>query len=171
MLNDAENVVADAFEELVATEQAATDELCEKIASLVEEHPIETRLILPHLDRLSFDDLQYVVDKLDSYRVEVQATLERKREERLTDLQERIRMHEESARRSKEELAKLVPTPTKAKMENPSTPKYRDPTKPENTWAGRGKKPTWLNEKLEAGAKLEDFLIDKPGPVPDDTGF
>jgi DNA-binding protein H-NS len=34
--------------------------------------------------------------------------------------------------------------------------KYRDGT---NTWAGRGKRPRWLQEKLAEGAKLEDFLV------------
>jgi DNA-binding protein H-NS len=37
--------------------------------------------------------------------------------------------------------------------------KYRD--KEGNTWAGRGAQPLWLREKLKAGAKLEDFAVDK----------
>ena len=145
--------------------------LCAAIDSLAGgDPPIETRLILPHLDRLTFDDLQYVARKIDTYRDAVQSMLEQKREERLKELQERIE-------RDRAELAALspVPVPTaKSKLENPSTPKYRDPAKPENTWAGRGKQPMWLKEKLESGAKLEDFLIDKPvvsDQVPEDTGF
>jgi DNA-binding protein H-NS len=37
--------------------------------------------------------------------------------------------------------------------------KYRD--RSGNTWAGRGAQPVWLREKLKAGAKLEDFAVDK----------
>jgi DNA-binding protein H-NS len=37
-----------------------------------------------------------------------------------------------------------------------ATVKYRDG---DNTWAGRGKRPAWLNERLASGAKLEDFLV------------
>jgi DNA-binding protein H-NS len=37
--------------------------------------------------------------------------------------------------------------------------KYRD--KAGNTWAGRGARPVWLREKLKAGAKLEDFALEK----------
>jgi DNA-binding protein H-NS len=37
--------------------------------------------------------------------------------------------------------------------------KYRD--KSGNTWAGRGAQPIWLREKLKAGAKLEDFAVQK----------
>jgi len=148
-------------------EQELGDEIDTLLEDDEEPKPIETRLRLPRLDRLTFDDLQYIVGKLDTYRTEVQETLEQKREERLQELQERIAL-------DNAELAALSPVPVsavKAKMENPSTPKYRDPAKPENTWAGRGKQPMWLKEKLEAGAKLEDFLIDKSESVPADTGF
>jgi len=37
--------------------------------------------------------------------------------------------------------------------------KYRD--KDGNTWAGRGALPVWLREKIKAGAKLEDFAVQK----------
>src|SRR5512132_3215308 len=37
--------------------------------------------------------------------------------------------------------------------------KYRD--RSGNTWAGRGVQPVWLREKLKAGAKLEDFAVQK----------
>jgi DNA-binding protein H-NS len=37
--------------------------------------------------------------------------------------------------------------------------KYRD--KEGHTWAGRGVRPVWLREKLKAGAKLEDFAVQK----------
>ena len=37
--------------------------------------------------------------------------------------------------------------------------KYRD--KEGNAWAGRGAQPRWLREKLKAGAKLEDFAVQK----------
>jgi DNA-binding protein H-NS len=159
-----EKVIDSAIREVA---QELGDEIDTLFESDEEPAPIETRLRLPRLDRLTFDDLQYIVGKLDTYRTEVQETLEQKREERLKELQERIA-------RDNAELAALSPVPVsavKANMENPSTPKYRDPAKPENTWAGRGKQPMWLKEKLEAGAKLEDFLIDKSESVPEDTGF
>jgi DNA-binding protein H-NS len=37
--------------------------------------------------------------------------------------------------------------------------KYRD--KEGNTWAGRGAHPVWLREKIKAGAKLDDFAVQK----------
>ena len=127
---------------------------------------IESRMILPELENLSFSDLRNIAEEIDEYSREVQAMLEQKREERLAELKARIAADQA-------ELAALEPQPVK--MANPSTPKYRDPEKPENTWAGRGKQPGWLKEKIEAGASLDDFLIDKPAPAadrgPDDPGF
>ena len=37
--------------------------------------------------------------------------------------------------------------------------KYRD--KSGNTWAGRGAQPRWLTAAIKAGAKRDDFLVDK----------
>jgi DNA-binding protein H-NS len=37
--------------------------------------------------------------------------------------------------------------------------KYVNPDEPSETWTGRGRKPRWLNAKLQEGAKLEKFII------------
>jgi DNA-binding protein H-NS len=39
-------------------------------------------------------------------------------------------------------------------------PKYRNPKRPSETWAGRGKQPRWLTAQLRSGKKLDDFRID-----------
>jgi DNA-binding protein H-NS len=38
-------------------------------------------------------------------------------------------------------------------------PKYRNPAKPAETWAGRGKQPRWVTAQLRSGKKLDDFRI------------
>lgn len=38
-------------------------------------------------------------------------------------------------------------------------PRFRDPANEFNTWAGKGRKPKWLTDRLTAGEKLEDFAI------------
>jgi DNA-binding protein H-NS len=38
-------------------------------------------------------------------------------------------------------------------------PKYRNPKDPQETWAGRGKRPRWMRAQLRLGKKLDDFLI------------
>src|SRR5262245_945399 len=40
--------------------------------------------------------------------------------------------------------------------------KHRD--RSGNTWAGRGAQPVWLREQLRAGARLEDFAVDRSVP-------
>lgn len=55
------------------------------------------------------------------------------------------------------ELAQLA-TPAK-KSAGPAKAKYRDSDNPQNTWAGRGRKPRWLVAALENGRNLEDFAI------------
>lgn len=126
--------------------------------------PIERRLILPTLEGMSFGYLRYIADSIAEYAGEVQKMLEQKREERIAEL--KARMAEDQAA-----LSELQPQP--AKMVNPSKPKYRDPANPECTWAGKGKQPGWLKDKIEAGASLDDFLIDKPTAPSssDDQGF
>ena len=38
-------------------------------------------------------------------------------------------------------------------------PKYRNPSHPTETWAGRGKQPRWLTAQLSSGKKLDDFRM------------
>jgi DNA-binding protein H-NS len=40
-------------------------------------------------------------------------------------------------------------------------PKYRNPTNPAETWAGRGKQPRWLRTQLRSGKVLDDFRIER----------
>jgi len=41
-----------------------------------------------------------------------------------------------------------------------AVPKYRNPNRPSETWAGRGKQPRWLTAQLRFGKKLDDFRIE-----------
>ena len=40
-----------------------------------------------------------------------------------------------------------------------SVAKYANPANRAETWAGRGRKPIWLTDKLKKGAKIENFAI------------
>jgi DNA-binding protein H-NS len=41
----------------------------------------------------------------------------------------------------------------------PVLPKYKNPKNPMEIWSSRGKQPLWVREELEAGEKLDQFLI------------
>ncbi|SNT70493.1 H-NS histone family protein [Psychrobacter sp. LV10R520-6] len=45
------------------------------------------------------------------------------------------------------------------KLEKKRSIKYRNTDNNEETWTGRGRKPTWLVEALAAGRNIEDFAI------------
>ena len=40
-------------------------------------------------------------------------------------------------------------------------PKYRNPENPMEIWSGRGRQPRWLGPQIQAGRRLDDFLIDR----------
>lgn len=47
----------------------------------------------------------------------------------------------------------------KTKTKTAVAPKYVDPSNPDNTWSGRGRKPKWLVAALESDRSLEDFAL------------
>ncbi len=58
----------------------------------------------------------------------------------------------------------VVPPALKARLRRDDKrrhvePKYANPKRPDQTWAGRGHRARWLEEKIRAGAALEDFRI------------
>ena len=55
-------------------------------------------------------------------------------------------------------LAELVGSDAKPKRA-PVAPKYRHPENPALTWSGRGRKPQWFMDALEAGKTPEDMAI------------
>jgi len=44
------------------------------------------------------------------------------------------------------------------------SPKYRNPDNPEETWAGRGRKPKRVADRLASGSSLDDLLINREAP-------
>ena len=57
-------------------------------------------------------------------------------------------------------LGLLSATRTTARRPYPPVlPKFRNPGRPSETWAGRGKRPRWLMAQLRSGKRLDDFRI------------
>jgi DNA-binding protein H-NS len=44
-------------------------------------------------------------------------------------------------------------------------PKFQNPERPTETWAGRGKKPHWVSELLEAGKTIDELRIEHMSEV------
>ncbi len=50
-------------------------------------------------------------------------------------------------------------TGSKASKKTKVKPKYANPSDPEQTWTGRGRKPKWVEAALLAGTDINDLLI------------
>ena len=71
---------------------------------------------------------------------------------------ERLEQHLRELGLSEADASKM---PAKPRRRYPKVhPKYRNPERPTETWAGRGKQPRWLNAQLKSGKKLDDFKIE-----------
>ena len=72
------------------------------------------------------------------------------------------KMSEEKARLEKR-LGQLTSAASSSKTTRrpypPVLPKFRNPLRPLETWAGRGKQPRWLLAQLQDGNQMEDFRI------------
>jgi DNA-binding protein H-NS len=108
------------------------------------------------------------VDELAAHIREAEGILEKKREDARRAFVEEIRQKAEALGFNLDTLlsgaATKKPASRASKSDKPaehrSVPvKYRDPQNPESTWTGRGMKPRWIRDKLEAGAKIEEFLV------------
>lgn len=108
------------------------------------------------LGRLSVDDLSALYD-------EVARVLAEKIEQERSKLEDQLAKIRPSGYAS---ASKVVPKGTRKVARRPYPPvrpKFRNPSNPSETWAGRGKQPRWLVSQLKAGKKIEDFLIARKG--------
>ena len=94
------------------------------------------------------------VDQLWSLHETITSVLARKMSAEKERLEQRLRELKSSGSNSSE-------MPVKPRRPYPKVhPKYRNPDRPSETWAGRGKPPRWLNAQLRSGKKLDDFKIE-----------
>lgn len=79
---------------------------------------------------------------------------DRKKKEALSEL-------EDKARSMGYSLAELLEGAEvkAARKRSPSQPKYANPLNGDETWTGRGRKPTWFLEAVASGKQPEDMAI------------
>lgn len=101
---------------------------------------------------LSYNELQ----KLEK---QVRDAIQARYEQEKDDLKRQVRdLVKQKAGVSVEELFGFGKSSSGAKR-GKAAPKYRDPANASNTWSGRGRMPTWLQTKVDAGANKDSFLI------------
>jgi DNA-binding protein H-NS len=95
------------------------------------------------------------VDELKAVITNAEAELNRRKQTLRQEAVEKIKAIAEEAGLNLADVAKGA-----RKSRSPVPAKYRNPDNVEQTWSGRGKKPRWLVEALDAGGKLVDFTIE-----------
>lgn len=106
------------------------------------------------LNHLSIRELEVLIES-------AKALIETKRAEARVNAKAEIEKIAADAGVSVEELLGLGTGKTKKAggVKKPVADKYRNPKDHTQTWSGRGKRPRWLQEILDKGGKLENFLI------------
>ncbi|WP_201550107.1 H-NS histone family protein [Psychrobacter fjordensis] len=94
------------------------------------------------------------VDELRAITENAQQLIAKKQHQRLYDAYVKFEEIAEESNASIEEILKAGET-----LEKKRSIKYRNTDNNEETWTGRGRKPTWLVEALAAGRDIEDFAI------------
>jgi DNA-binding protein H-NS len=101
------------------------------------------------LNNLSLQELKTLQGDVD---VAIRNFEKRKKAEALAEVE---RVAKENGFSLKELLGEGKPAPRKSKV----APKYANPSNPEQTWSGRGRKPAWVNALEAAGHSLDDAKI------------
>lgn len=115
---------------------------------------------LTNLPMLASDQIRaYIVD-VDAALSSLRKELESRKDKEIASLRENIAKQAAELGIDPHELIASPDPITPAKQRRaPGIPKYRNPGDPGQTWTGRGKRPTWLVQLVEAGTPLESLLI------------
>jgi DNA-binding protein H-NS len=99
------------------------------------------------------------LDELWDLHQSVKSLLASRLETQKRELEDRLRQlgADAAANRLKEPSRHRYP---------PVRPKFRNPAEPHQTWSGRGKRPHWVTELLDAGRSIQDFQISNTTPSP-----
>lgn len=117
-----------------------------------------------NLDELSVDELEKLIKqaekKLEKKRMDAVKTAQAEIEKIAKDLGVSVDdLLQEKKARGKKATARKATRKKKAAVRKPAKIKYRNPADSSQTWTGRGKRPVWLRDALDKGAKLEDFEV------------
>ncbi|WP_350559875.1 H-NS histone family protein [Psychrobacter sp. CAL346-MNA-CIBAN-0220] len=99
------------------------------------------------LDSLNVDELRAITEN-------AQQLIAKKQHQRLYDAYTQFEKIAADSSSTIDEILKAG-----EKLEKKRSIKYRNTDNNEETWTGRGRKPTWLVDALASGKDLEDFAV------------
>jgi DNA-binding protein H-NS len=105
---------------------------------------------MPTMDKRTLTEM--APDELWALHQSVIAILASRLETQKSELEDRLR------RLRADEVPTLADEPLRRR--HPAVPpKFRNPAAPHQTWSGRGKRPHWVTDLLNAGMSTRDFQI------------
>ena len=107
---------------------------------------------MPNVNNVNIDTLS--VEQLEELTKDAQAKIKQKQAQGLKDAYLQFKQIAKENGTTIEEILKVG-----KKAHKEASIAYRDPQNPKNVWAGRGRKPGWLEEALSQGRKLEDYAV------------
>jgi DNA-binding protein H-NS len=113
------------------------------------------------IDKIKWEDLSE--DELNLIVEKARQALDQIKKHRFEEVQDQIRQLANSVGMSPEEVVMQMQRSGGRRSDrsgignSEKNVRYRNPENPTQTWTGRGKRPNWLLEKLNAGANLDDF--------------
>lgn len=96
------------------------------------------------------------VEELVAHRADVDRALARAEARRRDDALAAARAAAEEHGFRLEEILNEAPAKKPARK---APVKFRHPDNADLTWAGRGRRPAWLEQELDAGKSLDDFRV------------
>lgn len=93
------------------------------------------------------------VAELDKLKYNIEHAISNRKQTELLDVRRKLDALVEESGFTLQEILEAK------SVRKPVQPKYRNPENPENTWTGRGHRPVWVEQSLNAGKTLEDLLI------------
>jgi len=100
---------------------------------------------------LSLSQIKDLMAELEELKVDKQKKAEQRLIEEMEQRAEKLGLSMESI---------LVQARgTRGRAKGTSAAMYQNKANPKQTWAGKGRKPAWLQEQLDAGKQLSDFKI------------
>lgn len=94
------------------------------------------------------------VEQLEALTKDAQAKIKQKQAQGLKDAYLQFKEIAKANGTTIEEILKVG-----KRTQKESRVAYRDPQNPKNVWAGRGRKPSWLEQALKSGKSLEDYAV------------
>jgi len=97
--------------------------------------------------------------ELESLKDDIDAAIKREEDRKRKDALAAARAAAEEHGFTLDDLLKDKSRPSSAGKRSVRA-RYRHPQNPALTWAGRGRRPAWLDEELAKGKSLKDFAVE-----------